>query len=264
MEKTQKTGTQANQSAEKMLVMLEYLAGQSEPIRLLDISKDLGVNVSTALRFLTALINKGYVTQEEGTSRYYMTYKICALANRVSVHMDIRSIVKPYMEQLSQLFGESVCLAIEESRKVVYIEVVEGSGQMLRTMQRIGNVAPMHCTGIGKLLLLNYSDAELDQLIETEGLERYTEYTLVSKSQLTEELSKIRRQGVAYDNEECELGARCVAGPIYDSSGRVVAGVSVTGPTNHLADEFIAERLGEFRRIMEEISFKMGYKAFEP
>lgn len=263
MEKIQKTGTQANQSAEKMLVMLEYLAGQREPIRLLDISKELGLNVSTALRFLTALINKGYVTQEEGTSRYYLTYKICALANRVSVHMDIRSTVKPYMEQLSQLFGESVCLAIEENRKVVYIEVVEGSGQMLRTMQRIGNVAPLHCTGIGKLLLLNYSDTELDQLIDIEGLERCTQFTLTSKAQLTEELTKIRKQGVAYDNEECELGARCVAGPVYDSSGKVIAGVSVTGPTNHLTDEFIAARLGDFERTMAEISFKMGYKAFE-
>lgn len=263
MTKTQKTGTQANQSAEKMLVMLEYLAEQREPIRLLDISKDLGVNVSTALRFLTALINKGYVTQEEGTSRYYLTYKICALANRISVHMDIRSIAKPYMEQLSQLFGESVCLAIEENRKVVYIEVVEGSGQMLRTMQRIGNVAPMHCTGIGKLLLLNYSDADLDQLIEKEGLERCTEYTLTSKPRLVEELDRIRRQGVAYDNEECELGARCVAGPVYDSNGKVIAGVSVTGPIDRLTDEFIAARLGEFERILAEVSSKMGYKAFE-
>lgn len=263
MGKTQKTGTQANQSAEKMLVMMEYLAGQREPIRLLDISNDLGVNVSTALRFLTALINKGYVMQEGETSRYYMTYKICALANRVSVHMDIRSIVKPYMEQLSQLFGESVCLAIEENRKVVYIEVVEGSGQMLRTMQRIGNVAPMHCTGIGKLLLLNYSDTDLDRLIEIEGLERFTEHTLNTKEQLVEELKKIRRQGIAYDNEECELGARCVAGPVYDSNGRVIAGVSVTGPIVHLTDELIAAKMEDFQRIMAEVSFKMGYKAFE-
>ena len=263
MERTQKTGTQPNQSAEKMLVILEYLAKQREPVRLLDISKALGINVSTVLRFLTALVNKGYAAQEEETSKYYITYKLCALANQISSHTDIRPVARPYMRQLSQMFGESVCLAIEENMQVVYIEIVEGPGQMLRTMQRIGNVAPMHCTGIGKLLLLNYSESDLDRLIQIEGLKRFTDHTLTSKWQLQEELQKIREEGVAYDNEECELGARCVAGPIYDSEGKVIAGISVTGPLSRLTDEFIAQRLGAFKQILEEVSKKMGYKAFE-
>lgn len=262
MEKAQKSGTQPNQSAEKMLVILEYMASQREPVRLLDISRSLGINVSTVLRFLTALVNRGYAAQEEDSTKYYLTYRICALANQVSSHMDIRSIARPCMDQLSQMFGEAVCLGIENNRRVVYIENVDGSGQLLHTTQRIGSIAPMHCTGIGKLLLLNYSDSELEQLIEIEGLRRCTDHTLTSKWQLEEELARIRGQGVAYDNEECELGIRCLACPIYNSQGRVIAGISVTGPAGRLTDEFIAPRLEGFKRLAEEISLKLGYQAF--
>lgn len=263
MEEKNSSGTKANQSTEKMLVILEYLARQREPVRLLDISKDLGVNVSTVLRFVTALVNKGYAVQDEETSRYYLTYKICALANRVSVKMDIRTIAKPYMEELSRIFGESVCLAVEDNQMVVYIEVVEGSGQILRITQRIGNVAPMHCTGIGKLLLMNYTEAELDQLIQVKGLARFTDHTLTSKWQLREEIEVIRQRGYAYDDEECELGARCVAAPVYDTSGKVIAGISITGPANRLTDSFIKPRIPSLLNIVDTISRKMGYKAFE-
>lgn len=261
MEESQNKGAKANMSAEKMLTIIEYLAAQKEPVRLLDMSKALGINVSTVSRFTTTLVNCGYAAQEEETARYYLTYKICAVANMVSAHTDIRDIARPYMRQLTEIFNESACLAVEQNMKVVYIEVMEGPGQMVRSMQRIGNVAPMHCTGIGKLLLLNYTEGELDRLIELEGLIRFTEYTLTSKVQLVEELRTIREQGYAFDNEECEVGARCVAFPVYDSQGKVIAGISVTGPTNRLTDEFINARIHYFRDIAREVSLKMGYMA---
>lgn len=261
MDDLQNRGAKANLSAEKMLTIIEYLAAQKEPARLLDMSKALGINVSTVSRFVTTLVNCGYAAQEEETARYYLTFKICAVANMVSAHTDIRNIARPYMRELTDMFNESACLAVEENMKVVYIEVMEGPGQMLRSMQRIGNVAPMHCTGIGKLLLLNYSDGELDRLIEVEGLTRYTEYTLTSKVQLVNELKRIREKGYAFDNEECEVGARCVAFPIYGAQGKIIAGISVTGPTNRLTDEFINSRLSYFDEIARDISYKMGYMA---
>lgn len=254
-----KKGTPTNQSVEKALAILEYMAKTSEPQRVLDMAKGLGMNQSTLLRFLVTLQNCGYVDQEEETSRYYLTYKICSLGNHIVTHNGIRTIARPYMRQLSQMFGESCCLAVEANYKVVYIEIVEGSGLMLRSMQRIGNIAPMYCTGIGKLLLTNYSEAELDTIIEKEGMRRFTEYTLTSKYQLVQELEKVRREGVAYDNQECEIGARCIAGPVFDSSGKVIAGVSVTGPAGRLTDEFIQSRLATFKELLMEISERMGY-----
>ena len=255
----EKGGTPVNQSLEKGLAILEYMAGKS-PERLLDMSKELHMNKSTLNRFLLTLKQQGYVAQEEGTDRYYMTYKICTLANRISRDKDVLIASKPYMYKIAKAFGESCCLAVEESRKVVYIDIVQTPDNILRSMQRIGNIAPMYCTGIGKLLLLNYSGEELDQYIRREGLKPFTQYTITTRKQLLEELERVRAEGIAYDNEECEIGARCVAGPIYDAEGRVLAGVSVTGPSSRLTDEFIKTHLAFFKETLLEISEQMGYR----
>lgn len=262
MKKDDKIKAQGNQSSVKLLKVFEHLILKREPQRLLDIARDLGMNSSTALRFLATLVNEGYVDQNEETLKYFPTYKICALASNVNNYVDIRTIARPYIEQLAKIFGESVCMAVEENMKSVYIEVIRESNQSLMMVQSVGNAVPMHCTGNGKVLLLNYSEEDLDKLIRVEGLARYTENTFTSKWQLMEELKRIRERGYAYDQEERELGVRCVAFPIYNYTGKVVAGLSVTGPKNRLTDEMIAKRLDDFRRISLEISKKLGHNAF--
>lgn len=259
----EKQKTRGNQSGEKLLTILEYMVEQEEPVRLLDISKDLQLNSSTALRFLTTLVNAGYVEQNTETLKYYPTYKICALSNRMSMHLDIRTIARSYMLQLNKIFGESVCMAIEDNMKSVYIEVIREKNQSLMTVQSVGNTAPLHCTGIGKLFFMNYSEFEIERYIQVEGLTRFTDNTITSKWQLENEIAKIRERGYSYDEEEREIGARCLAFPVYDYSNKVVAGISVTGPTARLTDELINPRLEDFRRITMEISKKMGYKMFD-
>ncbi|MBS6644384.1 MAG: IclR family transcriptional regulator [Clostridiaceae bacterium] len=261
-EKDDKIKAQGNQSSVKLLKVFEHLVLKREPQRLLDIANDLKMNSSTVLRFLATLVNEGYVEQNEETLKYFPTYKICALANNVNNYVDMRMIARPYMEQLAKIFGESVCMAVEENMRSVYIEVIRESNQSLMMVQSVGNAVPMHCTGNGKVMLLNYSEEDLDKLIRVEGLARYTENTLTSKWQLVRELEKIRERGFAYDEEERELGARCVAFPIYNYTGKVVAGLSVTGPKNRMTDELIEPRLDDFRRISLEISKKLGYDAF--
>ena len=260
MENEKKKG---NQSGEKLLLILEYMVSQDSPMRLLDISKNLQLNSSTTLRFLTTLVNTGYVEQDEETLKYYPTYKICALAGKMSMHNDIRAIARPYMLQLNKIFGESVCMAIEDNMKSVYIEVIREQNQSLMAVQSVGSMAPLHCTGIGKLFFLNYSDLEIDRYIQVEGLNKFTDHTITSKWQLMNEIQKIRERGYAYDEEEREIGARCLAFPIYDFSGKIIAGISVTGPVARLTDEKIAPRLEDFRKIKIEISKKMGYKVFD-
>lgn len=253
--------TQPNQSGEKLLKIMEYLAERGEPVRGLDIARDLKINASTALRFLLTLENCGYAAQDPETSKYYLTFKICNIASKVSASADVRNLARPFLLRLSRSFGESSCLAVESDLCVTYIDVVEGPDSMIRSMQRIGNVAPMHCTGIGKLLLLNASEEKIDQLIAVKGLTRYTEHTLTSKEELLEELKQVRLQGYAYDNEECEIGARCIAFPIRDYTGSVVAGFSVTGPAARLSDSLIGEKMEELRQASAEISKKLGYLA---
>jgi DNA-binding IclR family transcriptional regulator len=243
-----------NLSTIKVLNLIELLADANKPMRLMDIAKGLSANPSTTLRFLSALVESGYAAQDPETSRYYLTFKICSIANKISSNVNLRDIARPYLSKVSAQFGESTCLALESDMRVVYIDVIEGPDQMIKSMQRIGSIAPLHCTGIGKLFLLNYSDEKLDRYISQKGLTRFTENTMVSKEQLIDELVAVRRRGHAFDNEECEIGARCVAFPVYGRDGRIAAGVSVTGPAGRLTDEFVAENLHFLEEAANNIS----------
>lgn len=251
--------TAGNLSSEKLLGVMEALSLESEPIRLQDLARQLDMNPSTLLRFLGSLQNRGYVAQEEESGRYYMTYKICNVANNIIARVGIGRICLPYLRSISQIFDESANLSIEQNMQMVYIEVINGPHQMLVTRQRIGNIAPMHCTGVGKLMLLNYSDQQIDELIARRGLQKFTENTFVTKETLCNELQRIRRQDYAFDNEECEVGARCIAAPIRNYTGKIVAGISVSGPSTRMSDGFIYEKLSFLLDAAGAISGKLGY-----
>lgn len=250
----------SNQSATKTLTVIEYLAScDNEPQRLQDIANGLGMNTSTVFRFLQALSISGYVQQDPASSRYSLTTKICSVAHRVSSNIHLYDLALPIMKELAATFDESVCLAIEQSMKVVYIGVVQGPDQMLRTMQHIGNRAPMHCTGVGKLLLLNYTNEEIDTLVERKGLPSFTENTIVTRDALMAELNTVRRQDHAFDNEECEIGARCIAVPARDYTHKVVAALSVTGPIFRMTDERLLSKLDVIKEAGAKLSSLLGY-----
>lgn len=262
MEEMTQPRTRGNQSGEKLLSVLEFIILKGEPQRLQDIADSLGMNKTTTLRFVKTLVNTGYIDQDPETSKYGTTYKICALANHVNLYTELRKISHPYLEQLAGIFGESVNMAVEDKMTSVYVDVIRGSSQSLVAVQKIGNAAPMHCTGNGKVLLLNYTDEDIDRLIREKGLKKYTEYTLTTKEALKAELEKIRKRGYAYDEQERELGARCLALPIYGDKGKVIAGISVTGPQNRMTDDVLLSKLEDFRKITMEISHKLGYQVF--
>lgn len=254
-----KKTSSANQSTEKAFMILELLAAARTPMRLRDISTTLGMNSSTASRFLASLQQYGYVIQEPETQRYHLTYKICRIANQFSSHVSISSITHPYLEQLSSEVNESVCLSIEQNMSTVYVDIATKPNHTLLSLHAVGNTGPMHCTAIGKLLLLNYSEKQIDEFIRIKGLERHTEHTITTKEQLLEELDRIRDRGCAYDNEECEIGVRCVALPIRDYTGAIVAGISVTGPTTRMTQSAIDGYLPFLRKASNGISTELGY-----
>ena len=249
-----------NKSGEKLLSIFEYLVLQETPLRLLDISKGLGINQSTVLRFLTTLINCGYVEQDPETLRYTPTYRVCTLASHVNRDRKLVEAARPALLWVAEIFRESVSMSVESHMQAVYVDVVRGADSALIAFQQIGGVSPMHCTGNGKLLLLNYTGEELDTYIREKGLKRYTEHTITTREGLLAELKAIRERGYAYDEEERDLGIRCAAFPVRDLSGRVVAGISVSGPKERMRDEVIADKLPVLRAAAEEISGKLGYK----
>ena len=158
--------------------------------------------------------------------------------------------------ELADRCQESACLAIDQDMMVVYVDVVDGPDNMLKTMQRIGKRAPLHSTGVGKALLIDYSNHEIEHMIK-KGLTPLTPHTITTKEDLIAELEKIRKKGYAIDDEECEIGARCVAAPIWDYTGRVVAGISVSGPVSRMN----IEKIEYVQTIIKEIASKASQKS---
>ena len=110
------------------------------------------------------------------------------------------------------------------------------------------------------MILSDFPEEKIDEMISRKGLAKYTEYTIVTKEHLMQELDTIRKQGNAYDNQECELGARCIALPINDYSGHVIASISVTGPVGRMTDEFIQKNLPVISGVAKEISYQFGFQ----
>ena len=237
---TDMNGNNQNLSIMKALDIIEYLAEKdNEPQRISDIALALGLNVSTVSRFLSSLVSRGYVRQDGDSARYLLSLRFCGIAEKIHSNFQVYSLALPVMREIGRTLRESVCLAVEQNAMVEYIGVVPAAGQMMQTMQRIGNRAPMYCTGIGKLLLSGHSRDDILRILRQQGMEAFTPNTITDEDALLAELDKVRAEGVAYDNEECEIGARCVAVPLYNQYRQVIAGLSVTGPIFRLTDERI-------------------------
>lgn len=220
--------TRNNQSTEKALAIIEYLASQPAPARLRDISDALSLNVSTAARFLSALQNCGYAAQEAASQRYYLTYKICRIANQVSSATHLPTITHPHLVRLSEQFRKALHVSVERSMSMVCIDSAD---RLLRpqfhTLQ-VGEATPLHCTACGKLFLLNYSEEQLALLLSKDRLVRYTENTICVKEDLIRELNLTRRRGYACNQEEYKDGICCIAYPVFDYTGKVTAAIGMT------------------------------------
>ena len=247
-----------NQSVEKMLTIIEIMAAARGPMRLQEIAHAADVPASTALRFLVTLMGRDYVMQDQDTLRYSLTLRFCRIADLIKEQVSIRDVARHHLVSLAQECGESTCLAIERDRAVVYVDVVEGPDSMLRTLQRIGRRAPLHSTGVGKVLLADWPAAAVAKLAADPGLEALTPHTLTSLDALHVELERVRSQGFAIDNEECEVGVRCVAAPLRDFTGKVVASLSVTGPATRMNGAKMEQVRSALLESAAEISRSLG------
>lgn len=251
----------SNSTAEKMFIFIEALASHSEPTRLIDLARELGMNQTTTYRFLTAMVNCGYAVQYGDTDRYAMTFKICRIADNVKSQYSIISMLHGFVAETNQTFLESAHLSRRENDSLVYIDNATASSQMLSIRQYIGKVAPLYCTGAGKIFLAAEGEAELDAYLSRNQLERYTEHTITTREGLISEIEHIREFGYALDNEECEIGVRCVAVPIYDFTGKMVAGLSISGPTTRITETKIPEISAKLIEIANRASTVLGYES---
>ncbi len=227
-------GIKKNQSLRKAIKILEEMTLLEGPARLQDIAERVGMAPSTVSRFLNTYIDFGYVKQDPKTSFYFLTLKLAELGARNKAHFPYQQALAKYVKEASSRFNESSSLCIESDMQMVYIVTEDGPRHMLQTLQRIGRVAPMHATGVGKLHLLNYSEAKLAELQRIRGFNRLTPHTLTTLEDVKREIETIRKQDYALDDEECEEGVRCIAVPVRDYTGGVVAAISLSAPLTRL------------------------------
>jgi len=216
---------------------------------------------STVYRFLVSLIDLGFVYQDPQTEKYGLTLKLFEIGMSVLERLELWREAEPIVEEIARVTGETVHLATLDGDELVYLGKVESTRTLrVSMMSRVGRSAPAYCTGVGKTLLAYLPRKRLDLFLKKEKPVRYTDNTIVSRAQLERELSSIRKKGYAIDNEEHEIGVRCVAAPVRDNNSAVCGAVSVSIPTVRLPDEEIPRYRDIVVQAAEEISMRIGYR----
>ena len=252
--------SKVNQSIEKTIQIVEVMARGKGPMRLQDVAKKCGMPASTVMRMLNTLQVYGYVNQDPCTQHYSLSLRFARLGCLVSEQTNMRDVARPFLAELAQRCQETVCLWCDAEMEGECTDVVDGPDGILMVSQRVGARAPLHATGAGKLLLLNYSNQKLNEYIAVKGLRALTPHTLVTREALVNSLEMIRSRGYALEDEERELGARCVAAPVRDYSGRIVGGISVSGPTTRMSRARLEALAPLVMDTAAELSRRLAYE----
>ncbi len=256
--KSDKKG-QRVQSVERALYLLEILSEVGRPMTLSDISEKAGLNISTVHRLLHTLISHQFVQQDLNSGKYRLGLKVFEIGSKALYSLDIRQVARPDLQDLVDRCNETVNMAILEQGEVVYIEQVESSN-MIKMFARVGSRGPAHCTGAGKVLLAYLDQEELSSVIKR-GLVRFTPKTITDPDKLIEELHTIREQGYSLDIEEMEEGVKCIAAPIRNHEGKVIAAVSISGPVARMTDKRLKDMIiKNLKEITHKISINLGYQ----
>ena len=234
----------AAKSVRKTMQLLETLANQADA-GVTELSRRLQMHKSTTYRFLNSLSELKYVRRDPDTERYSTTLKLFELGSAVVQRIELWREANPIMERLAHETEETVHLAMLEDDRLVYLHKIE-STQTLRVsmMSRIGQTAPLHCTGLGKCLLAFSAPRTAERIIKKHSFTKFTETTITSASNLYAELQQIRDLGFAVDNEEHERGVRCIAAPIAPPDGPAIAALSISVPSVRLPEDD-TDRLAE-------------------
>lgn len=246
------------QSVCRALAIIETLSSYSS-LGITELSQKLGLHKSTVFGLLSTLEYNGYVYQNSMTGKYSLSLKLFEIGGKVYEELDIRNISRPHIERIVEKHQETAHLVVPDGLEIVYIDKVECT-QSIRICSNVGKRMPFHCTAVGKAILANMPEEKVQEIIQKKGLPSFTNNTITSYDKLQEELSKIRTLGYAIDNEETEEGLKCVAAPIRDFNGKVIAAASVSGPRMRMNDEKISAIVEDIIVMTDQISSELGCK----
>lgn len=245
-------------AVERALAILEAVAGRDVGMTNSELSRRLAIPKSTASYILRTLERSGYLRREPTTSKYQLGLKVLSLGRGVAVGSDLRQIALPIMNDLVNRTSLTAHLAVVDHGEAVYIAKVESPG-FLKTDTWVGGRMPIHTTSVGKAIASHLPPAELELIIKERGLKRRTPKSIATHAELLRDLEKVRARGYALDDEENNLGARCIGAPIVDGFGRILGAIGVSGSTGQI-DRLSLKRVAD--QVMESaraISHQFGY-----
>jgi len=257
---TKKTNRYNVRVLDRAIRILSTLA-DGTPRTLTQLSEALGMSSSTTFRLLATLSFHNFVQRDEESGNYSLGLACLELARAYLASSDIRREALPELEKLRDETKETVHLAVMDQMEVVYLEKLEGLHAVGPMLSRVGGRAPAHCTGLGKVLLA-YTPVELVRAYYGEkGLKKFNDKTITRLDELLEHLQEVRRQGYAFDLGEHEPEIRCIAAPVRDFSGRVVAAISVSGTAHRMSPVMTNPSLiNKVQQTARAISARLGYR----
>lgn len=244
------------QVIDRVFDIIELLAIEPDGLGVSDVARRLALNKSTAHRILNAITERGYLEKTvEGT--YSLGIQFVELASSKLSGIELTTEAKPYLYELTNKLGQSSHLAILDGRDAVYIDKVEVT-KNLRLYSQIGKRIPAYSSALGKSLLLDMEDSVILSLLSSQRMERFTNTTLTTPQAVLEEIKEARVTGWTIDDEEHDEGIRCIAAPVYDYRGKIIASVSSAGPSNIYTEDRYEEISKLVIEAAQEISIRMG------
>lgn len=244
-------------SVSRAMKILELLAQSQRGLTLSDISRRLGLPKSSTHVLIKTLENLGYLKSSKLTGRFSFGLKLVSLGKMALENLDLREQARPFLQDLMLRSGLTVHLAILEGAEAVIIEKVEAPG-MLRLATWVGRRLDANSSGVGKALLA-FSEEEISGYrFRGRPMARHNRNTISSPERLARELKKVRELGYAFEDEEGEIGFRCIGAPICDSSNRAIASISIAGATSQISNDRIATLAGMVKMTAKQISAQIG------
>jgi DNA-binding IclR family transcriptional regulator len=249
-------GTPVIQVIERMFALIDVLASRTDAISLKEISEKTGLHPSTTHRILNDLAVGRFVDRPAAGS-YRLGMRLLELGNLVKGRLSVRDAALAPMRELHKLIQQPVNLSLRQGDEIVYIERAFSERSGMQVVRAIGGRAPLHLTSTGKLFLAADEPQRVRSYATRTGLSGHTRNSITQLQVLERELARARQQGIARDNEELEMGVRCMAAGIYDDQNKLIAGLSISAPADRLDDSW----LPKLQATANEISNALGYNA---
>ncbi|CAB1060762.1 Transcriptional regulator, IclR family [Olavius sp. associated proteobacterium Delta 1] len=243
----------------KGMNVLELLS-ENESLTVSQVAKLMTINRASSHRFLSTLKELGYADKDD-SSRYFLTSKVIELGMKVLDRFEIRKIARPFLQELSAKFNETINLGYFNGEEVLTIDKID-STEILRMDAGIGGGEPAYCTSLGKAILAFLPDMQLKEYLQTIELTPFTPNTVISKDKLKKELLQIKENGYSIDDEELSVGLRCVGAPLFNHSGQALYAISLSGPSIRMGSKRIEEMQRALKKICQNLSGKMGNHYF--